>query len=97
MVAVAVWMMMRRSVAILCGNGLGRGQDEPAGLHALGADQVVGQVTDVPGRTAEQNHFEAPFLIEMNVGRRDDSIEVVVLEIGQPAVRFGRRGGRRSA
>ncbi len=61
-----------------------RGQDEPAGLDALGADQVVGQVADLAGGPAEQDHFQAALLVEMDVGRGDDPVEMVVLQIGQP-------------
>ena len=45
--------MMRRAIAVAAGNGLGRGQDEAAGLDPLGADQAVGQLADLrPGRGA---------------------------------------------
>ena len=77
-------------------DGLGRGQDEAAGLDSLGADQVVGQVADLPSGTAEQDHFQAAFLVEMDVGRGDDAVEMMVLQVGQPARRSGRRDGRRS-
>ena len=36
------------------------------------------------GRAAEQDHFQAAVLVEMDVGRGHDPVEVVVLQVGQP-------------
>ena len=90
MVLVAVLMvmvMLSPAFAVASGDGLGRGQDEPAGLDPLGADQVVGQVADLPRRAAEQDHFEAAVLVEMDVGGGDDPVEMMVLQVGQPRAR----------
>jgi len=43
MMAVVV-MMVLLSFTVAAGDGLGVGEDEAAGLDALGADQVVGQL-----------------------------------------------------
>ena len=83
-------------LVVLAGHGLGRGQDEPAGLDAFGTDQVVGQLADLLGRAAEHDDFEASVGVEVDVGRGHDPIKVKVLQVGQPARRSARRGGRRS-
>lgn len=65
-------------------DGLGRGEDESASLDALGTDQVVGEVTDLPGWPAQQDHFQTSLVVEMNVSCGDDSVEMIVLYVGEP-------------
>ena len=89
-------LMPRLSRAVPAGDRLGRGEDEPAGLDALGADQVVGQVADLPRRPAQQDHFEAALLVEMDVGRGHDPVEMMMLQDRSAAARSARRDGRRS-
>jgi hypothetical protein len=66
------------------GKRCGRRKDEPAGFNPLHADEPVGQFAHGLGCAAEENDFEATIGVEMDVGRGDDSFDVVVLEIGQP-------------
>ncbi len=70
--------------------------DEPAGLDSLGADQVVGQVADLASGAAKQDHFQTALLVEMDVRRGDDPVEMMVLQVGQPARDPARHDGRRS-
>ena len=79
----------RRSRPVFRGNRFGRGQDETAGLDSLGADQVIGQVSDLARGAAEQNHFQAAAFVEMDVGGGHDLVEMVVLEIREPGARSG--------
>jgi len=80
MVSVVVRVVMRGgSLAVLRGKWFGRGQDETAGLDSLGADQVLGQDSDLARWPAEQDHFQATALVEVNVGGGDDLVEMVVL------------------
>jgi hypothetical protein len=83
-VRVAV-MVGRTVVAVLPRNRFGRGQDKPPRLDPLGADQVIGQVADFEGGSAQQDDFQASLLVEMHVRRRDDPIEMMVLQVGQAA------------
>ena len=95
--AVLVCMIVRMTgSAISDRDRLGGRQDEPTGLDSLGADQVVGQAADLARRAAEQDHFEAAVFVEMDMGRRDDAVQVVMLQVGQSTRDPGRRGGRRS-
>ena len=61
----------------------GGGQDEPAGLDPLDADQAVGQLADRLGGPAEQDHLQAAAGVEVDVRRRHHAVEVVVLQLGQ--------------
>jgi hypothetical protein len=79
-VRAVVRMMMRGwTFPVGRGNGLGRSQDEPAGLDSLGADQLLGEVSDLPGGPAQQDDFQTTALVEVNVGGGDDLVEMVVL------------------
>ena len=49
------------------GHGLGRGQDEPAGLDAFCSDQIVGQLADLPRGAAEHDHLQATVGVEVDV------------------------------
>jgi hypothetical protein len=78
-------LLMRWPVAVPPGDGLGRGQHEPAGLDSFCADQVVGQVANCESRAAKQDHFQTALLVEMHVRRGDDPFEMMMLQVGQPA------------
>ena len=58
-------------------------QDQPAGLDAFGADQLVRKLTDVAGRTAQQDHLETPPLVQVNMSGGDDLLKMAVLQLGQ--------------
>ncbi len=60
---VRMMVMVRMPSAVLSGNGLGRGENEAPGLDPLRADQVVGEVADVPGWATEEDHFQASLII----------------------------------
>ena len=85
--SVAVLMRVIVSVPVrvfvTAGQGGGRGQDESAGLDPLGADQRVGQLADRPRRASEQNDLEAAIRIEMNMSRRDNPFDALMLDLGQ--------------
>ncbi len=83
-------VMMRRCVvaragAIPFGNGLGRCQDEPAGLDAFGTDQIVGQVSDLTRGPAQHDDLKTAAGVEVEMRGGHDPLEVVMLQIGQPA------------
>jgi hypothetical protein len=83
-VAVVVRVIVVVMVVRLGGTGDGfrGGEDEAAGLDPLGADEAVGEFADEPGGASEEDHFEAAAGVEVDVGGRDDVVEVVVLEVG---------------
>jgi hypothetical protein len=58
-------------------------QNQPAGLNALAADQVVCQHAHLTRRAAEQDHLQAAIRVEMDVRRGDDLIEMAMLQFGQ--------------
>ena len=68
------------------GDRHGRGQDQAAGLDALGADQAIGELTDRPGRAAEQDHLHAAAGVDVNVGGRDDVVQMEVLELIEESI-----------
>jgi hypothetical protein len=81
---VRMLVMVGMVFAVPVRDGLCRGEHESSSLDALGADQVIGEVTNFFGRTAQQDHFQAALVIEMNVSRGDDLVEMMVLYVGQP-------------
>ena len=82
-VIVRMMVMVRMPFSVLSRNGLGRGENESPGLDSLCADQVVGEVADLSSWAAEEDHFQASLIIEMNVCSRDDMVKMMVLDVGQ--------------
>ena len=82
---VRMMVVRRPIITISTRDRLGRGKDEPAGLDTLGADQVIGQVANQPRGAAQQDHFEAALFIEMDVSCRENPVEMVMLQISEPA------------
>jgi len=64
-------------------HGLGRTHNEAPMLHALGADEPIGQLLHLSRFAAKDNHFQATLMVEMCVQRGNDDLVIVVLEIGQ--------------
>ena len=87
-IVIVVMVVMRMLVAVRVPFGAGhrfRGcQNQPPGLDSLGADQVIGQFPDLAGATAEQDHLEAPMLIQVNMSRGDNPVKPPVLNLGEP-------------
>ena len=59
------------------------GKDQASGLNPSRTNQAICQFPDRPGRTAEQDYFEATRGVEMDVRRGDDHVEVQVLQLRQ--------------
>jgi hypothetical protein len=80
---VRMVVMVRTPFAVSSRDSLSRGENESAGLDPLCADQVVREVSDLPGRAAQQDHFQAALVVEVNVSCGHDLVEVMVLHVGQ--------------
>ena len=65
-------------------DGLGRSEDEAAGLDSLGADQTVGEFANEPRRASQKDDFEASARVEVNVSRGHHPIEMEVLNLSEP-------------
>ncbi len=61
-----------------------RRQNQSAGLHALRPDEIVGQRSDLPRRASQEDDFEAPMGVEVDVRCCHDPIEMVMLQIREP-------------
>jgi hypothetical protein len=81
---VRMLVSVRMPVPMAIRNRLRGGEHEPACLDALRADQSVGEFSHSLGATAEQNDLEAAMSVEVHVCRRDDVVELKMLEFGQP-------------
>ena len=75
--AVIVRMIMMMHAARL--RWLGGGQHQLAHLHALGADQAIGQQTHFPGTPTKEYDFKTAAMVEMNVCGGDDFFQMFVL------------------
>ena len=83
-VVIVMRMLMAVRIFLPAGNGLGGGQNEPAGLDALGADQAIRKFPDLSGLAAQEDHLQATMRVEMHMSRGDDMCELAVLEFGEP-------------
>ena len=59
-------------------------------LHALRADQPVGNALDIAALPLNHKHFEAIMRIEMHMERGDDLMEGLVLHVGKGMFEFSR-------
>ena len=77
---------MRVALAFWMGgtNRMSRGQNEPARFNPFGANQAVGQFTDNPGWSAQQNNLQTAGSIQMYMSAGHHAIEMLMLEFGQP-------------
>src|ERR1700761_3290177 len=85
-----VWIN-RPSVAVMGGGMLvlrpgdfDGGQRDTAMMHASFRNQAFGEIPDLAGGTAQQRHFEAVLMVEMDVEGRQDHVMVAVLRVGEP-------------
>ena len=65
------------------GYRLGRGQDKPPCLDSFGSDQAVRQFSDELRGASQEDDFQAPLGVEMDVCRGDHAVEVKVLDLRQ--------------
>ncbi len=62
----------------------GGGQDEPTGFDPFSADELLGEVADLLNGAPEQDHFEASTRIQVDVRGRHNTVQVMVLDLGEP-------------
>ncbi len=62
----------------------GRGEREATRLNPADADQSVGDFADDARPTAQEHNLETTGRVEMHVRRRDDVIQMRVLQLGEP-------------
>ena len=85
-VIVIVRMVVRMAASsVPYRNWLGRRKNKTPCLDSFGTNQIIGEVSDLPRRTTQQDHFQTAVLVKMNVGCCDDLLEMVMLHFSQPA------------
>ena len=83
----------------------GRGQNQFAMLHPLGADQLIGKTFYLDSGAAHNDNLQAMMGVEVDMQRRDDGVVVRMLVLGQLVrkvtgvmiVKQGDRADRRGA
>ncbi len=57
----------------------GGGHNQPSGLNSLGAQDKVRHILNLAGFPFKDNHFKAVVFVDVHMDRRDDAIEITML------------------